>query len=432
MRDRPHRRESGVPACPRRLLLLALSLLLSALLSTPGPAATLRVPAGHTTIQAALDAAANGDTVLIAPGIYTGNGNRDLTPRGKTLTIRSELGPEHTIIDCEADFYSPHRGFLYTAGESSESRLEGLTIRNGFSSRLAPPARGGGILCTSGSPAISNCWIVGNSSYDGSHDPAFGGGISVSGASSASIRDCLFVNNLTEAGGGGAVFNAGLVERCEFVGNQASFGGGLSIGYGAMLSHCRFEGNRAAAGGALVMGGGLIEDCVFLRNAAKALFSQTKGGAAYLFATTVLVRNCTFYANESTDLGSSLYLAGTTLEMESSILAFNASGDGRVIACEEAALASLGCCDVFGNVGGDWLGCIEGQETLEGNFSADPKFCSPSLGDLALFASSPCLPGQHPQGVNCGRIGALEMGCSDPTTVEAESWGGLKALFRSQ
>ena len=59
----------------RRLLpLLCAALLLPA----AARAATLNVPAQYPTIQAGVNAAVNGDTVLVADGTYSGPGNRDI------------------------------------------------------------------------------------------------------------------------------------------------------------------------------------------------------------------------------------------------------------------------------------------------------------------------------------------------------------------
>lgn len=55
----------------------------------------------------------------------------------------------------------------------------------------------------------------------------------------------------------------------------------------------------------------------------------------------------------------------------------------------QGGTATLICCDLYGNEGGDWVGYVEEQLGLDGSFSADPLFCDPDLGDLTLAGDSP-------------------------------------------
>jgi hypothetical protein len=102
---------------------------------------------------------------------------------------------------------------------------------------------------------------------------------------------------------------------------------------------------------------------------------------------------------------------------------------GEAVTCEYSSSATLSCSDVFGNEGGDFVGCIASQDTLDGNFSADPLFCDPVNDDLTLRPDSPCMPGNHPYGADCGLIGAMESGCG-PISIESDSWGKVKERFR--
>ena len=77
---------------------------------TPG---TIRVPSDQPTIQAGLNAASHGDTVLVADGTYTGLNNKDLDFNGKAITVRSEDGPANCVIDCQ----DQGRGFYFHSGE---------------------------------------------------------------------------------------------------------------------------------------------------------------------------------------------------------------------------------------------------------------------------------------------------------------------------
>ncbi len=127
-------------------------------------ATTIRVPVDFPTIQAAVNIANNGDTILVADGIYRGDGNRDIGLQGKAITVRSAHGPAACIIDCEGTQAAPHRGFLLRSGETTSTVIDGFTIRNGYAP-IDPEclSSGGAILCTAHSGAtIRNCILTGN------------------------------------------------------------------------------------------------------------------------------------------------------------------------------------------------------------------------------------------------------------------------------
>jgi hypothetical protein len=116
--------------------------------------------------------------------------------------------------------------------------------------------------------------------------------------------------------------------------------------------------------------------------------------------------------------------------VENTIIAYSASGGA--VACEGATAApSLYCCDIYGNAGGDWAGCIADQLGENGNISADPFFCDTDGGDFSVELCSPCLPGNHPDGYDCGGvIGALGEGCGCGTATTPSTWGTIKATYR--
>ena len=84
---------------------------------------TIYVPGNYPTIQQAIDASVNGDTVLVAPGTY----KETFDYKQKAITVKSSNGPFETVID------GNNLGkvvCIYASG----AMLEGFTITNGIGS----------------------------------------------------------------------------------------------------------------------------------------------------------------------------------------------------------------------------------------------------------------------------------------------------------
>jgi len=471
----------------RHSLLLALAVLVG--LASGARSATVHVPGDQPTIQAGIDAAAVGDTVLVAPGTYVGTGNKNLDLHGKNIVLSAESLLNPTTIDCEGT----GRGFFLTAGLTPAAVIDGFTIKNGNTG--AAPEGGGGMIVLGSSPRITNCTFADN--WANSASNTGGGGAIALYSSTTVIEHCNFLRNESRGVGalGGAVIghvsnfdvndctfteNAAVgpitlggaiyktfpslvrVNRCVFTGNKASFGGAIAMSFEAIIDGCIFVGNRGGQGGAAqgfrfkiinsdfqdniatTQGGGArlqectVDRCTFMHN------SAPEGGGVYEARSDI--RNCVMAAN-SADRGGGLYaFRGLTIEctmalntapvgsgvlsanavLDRSIVAFN--GPGEAITCEELAQATLTCCDVFENAGGDWTGCIASQAGINGNLALDPLFCDRLQEDFHLCSGSPCEPGQSAQ---CGLIGALAIGCGNcgATAIEATTWGRIKAEF---
>src|SRR5437016_1611947 len=116
---------------------------------------TINVPADQPTIQGAINAANNGDTVLVAPGTYYENINFN----GKAVTVTSSGGPSVTIID------GGQNGSVVTfdSGETVSSGLNGVTLQNGHASYNGSndSGRGGGIQIINSSPTVTGDVTVG-------------------------------------------------------------------------------------------------------------------------------------------------------------------------------------------------------------------------------------------------------------------------------
>lgn len=287
-------------------------------------------------------------------------------------------------------------------------------------------------IVNSNSAVVSDCTFARNSAHG---YVGFGGGLSVHDCK-ATVSRCAFTENSVsgELGGlGGGVYcyneddNWGPPSEfydCVFSGNAGDQGGGFCCeNTSAPISGCTFSLNRGYHGGGVYLAhyGGTFEDCVVYGNES----NEHKGGGIYVWASTGIIRNVTVSGNSAPEGGGVYCSTGERPYIGNSIIAFNKSGAS--IACYPGgADPLLECCDVVGNVGGDWVGCIAGQAGLGGNLCEDPLFCGAGSGDFTINASSPCAPANSP---SCGLIGALGIGC-ETTVVRPTSWGTIKAKFR--
>src|SRR5262245_55631204 len=103
----------------------------------PAAALVIRVPADQPTIQQGIDAAVDGDTVLVTPGVYS----ETLDFHGKAITVASESGRDATVIDGHGA--APVATFA--SGEGRTSVLAGFTLRGGRASYDTPTFAGGGV-----------------------------------------------------------------------------------------------------------------------------------------------------------------------------------------------------------------------------------------------------------------------------------------------
>ena len=76
---------------------------------------------------------------------------------------------------------------------------------------------------------------------------------------------------------------------------------------------------------------------------------------------------------------------------------------------------------------------MEGVIDAGRSFSLDPQYCGPNGPDyegLFVRESSPCAPGHHPDGADCGMVGWGEPGCEPINPVEVTTWGRIKAMYK--
>jgi predicted outer membrane repeat protein len=352
----------------------------------------------YPSIQFAVDVSRDGDSILLADGTYSGDGNRDIEIIDKAITLRSVSGnPENCIIDAESTDDDRHRCIrLKNYDEEQRVTIDGITVTGGHA--------GGGGFRVSGTSIIqlSNCIIEGNRSF---HE---GAGVH-SYATNVEFTNCIFRDNYAGDWGGGVIaFNDPQFVNCTFSGNYAEHGGGFYADDCMSTFHnCTFEDNISTRGGAVFLRYcDLTEfsECIFVNN------SGSYGGAIRCEASSdIVVESCTF--NENTgNLASHIDLSGSSeARISNSIISFGRLA--QAVGCGSGN-SVLTCCNVFGNEGGDWVDCLTDQLGGDGNISADPLFCYDFTPEqpLSLRLDSPCAPFTEPN-PECDLIGTFPVSC---------------------
>ena len=253
-------------------------------------AVEISVPGDFKRIQEAVDSASAGDVITVGPGVWF----EAVDLKGKAITLRSAEGSKATTLDATSLDESVLRCLT---GEGPDTVVDGFTITGGTGHETLYGKRsavGGGLVVIATSPTIRNCIFRDNVvSYNG-------GGVYLAKGATARFEGCSFEENNAEKGGGvySVQSNATFVD-CNFTKNEARYSGGAMYnadGSRSMVNSCQFKRNRANYyGGAVYEYASIssITDCKFDRNRA-----TYKGGAVYNgFRSTSSVASCSFLTN---------------------------------------------------------------------------------------------------------------------------------------
>jgi hypothetical protein len=420
---------SNLPACVARLLLVGL--LLAAVAPQAAHAKRRFVPREHRSLQAAIDAAAPGDTIWVAAGVYRG----PFVLR-KSLVLFGDGGSDSTILD---------------GGDSVRVLLvEGVKGASiiGFGIRRGKAVGGGGIQCVrdtsftirdctlsknwesaigvwqSEGVAIGNCRVRENQGsgirFDHSVGALFGSeltdnqgidgaGLALVGSNMAVLRETLFERNRAKGATGGGLnlsdTSSATVARCTFRENSTDVaGGGIAVMSGSLLNVSRtlFERNRGGTSGAVQVDHATLNVgySIFDRNTAAGVAAAIGIVGRMTANVNPILSNNTFFKNELRGDGATLFFNDVSPEVRKNIF---------VVTQDQRAVTGLKTsprydCNLIWDPSGGAIGALPSANTWVG----DPLFCDAAHGDFKLRDLSPALRAP------CGPIGALseKAGCA--------------------
>ncbi len=337
---------------------------------------------GPAAVATAMTAALSGDQVWVKAGSY-----KPTTTTSRTIwhtmksgvavyggfaggeTLLTERNPQLNVTTLTGDLTGNDNGTVTNMAENSHhvvvgssvlntAILDGFRIVGGYANGATGSNydKGAGILIlTSGNPTIRNCKFIANRCN-------FGGGAGYIYQAQATFQYCEFTDNVGGSYGGAFDTNSTTVkwEQCIFTNNQAQRAGAIES-YGSSqstITNCVFRLNKATttgSGGAVWVGTNstvTIRDSTFVGNTAAA----TSGAGVYNTSGPVSVANCILWANTGTG---------------------GATANNQVTAAGGANTVSY--CTVQGGHAGT------------GNLSTDPLFVNAAAGDLHLQLTSPAI-----------------------------------------
>jgi len=371
----------------------------------------LNVPSQYPTIQQGLDAAAPGDSVVVAEGTYTENivwpQTNDLHLLGDPANLARPVidgAFAGRVIDIESD-----------GNTLLNVEISGFEVTNGF---LDVPAHtgetGAGILITNAALRLSSCVIRGNTITSTFAIQNNGGGAGLGIVSTPpgyinTIANCFFSSNTVSkvtSGEGPAIYLDGaptVIKKTEIKNNQITVGEvalGMIYDFASdlSLSSVKIENNQAETTVSLLPG-----------------FAAIKGTAVFSYLSNVNLVDCKITGNLSKPQNSTLLLLGTVyfygegtgLKISSSSIAYNKRTDGAPTsgtalffssATPRTGLVINSICwnpgdgeeiDSFSKPAAVEFSDIRGGHRGNSVIDSDPLFVSKS--DLHLQPTSPCI-----------------------------------------
>ncbi len=289
-------------------------------------------PADFNNIQAAINDANDYDVVLVADGLYRGEGNRNINAGDSNQTgivVRSENGPANCIIDGNNARYGFVLDGLAYGYYLPVSSVEGFTITNCTEA----------INIHQAEPNIKNCVLKGNSST-----------ALACWECSGEITDCVITNN--NGNGVDCILGAyPIITNCIITNNKSGI-------YCDWLTHptvinCLIAGNKTDLGGGMYCNDGspTIVNCIISSNKA-----SSDGGGIYVIDGNPKITNSSLTGNEAYGKGGAIYAYGNDCisELINCTVSGNKAGlRGGGIVCDCGADCNIRNC-IFKNNAGDY------------------------------------------------------------------------------
>ena len=405
------------------------------------------------TIQAGVDSAAAGDTVMVEAGTFTDTTH--VMVAGVLRAVNVHIQKQMTLIGDPAGdrpFIDGVYGYLGIFVENVSSRvwIAHLSLRGTAFSTLTDAERSVGnasvareysarIRCHSASVEVRDVVI----SHD--HDGVF------LSNSTAEVRDselqAVSMAVLCYDGSEGKICNNTIFD--------------CAIGVECDHSSAQVTGNTIGAPEPAVQGvgvtcssssthvaGNVIRWCGTALTAfgsdvtidGNKFLNQHENGMSLYNCSVAITNNCFYHGAYAlwASSGSAGVVSNNTIDHYAAAGIFSELGSSLAIrnnimtrvnwgvVCL-GATATIECNDIFDIGSGAYDGCEGLPEN--GNFSADPQYCGvDDTGNYFLQSDSPCAPGNHPVGNECGLIGALPVNCGE-VEVQRSTWGWIKSKF---
>ncbi len=343
-------------------------------------ASTINIPADYPHIQDGIDAANDGDTILVNPGIYLENINimKDHIVLGSLFIVTGdESYIDETIIDGDS-LGTVIRMGAYLNG-ADDVVIAGFTIKNG---------NGGGIKCI-GSCEISNNIIRNNRSRKAGGIYIYGNGLI--------INNLITKNHAGDVGGGIVSYGGSSIIRNNIISRNISdhTTGGVHIedSYYVTVESNIIIGNTSGGNG-----GGLIfytdnTHCIVNNNLIAKNSSSENAAMSFAYGDYYMANN-TIADNSGSECGMRICGFGTTVEMVNNILWNNG---GTEVYAGDGTQTLFSYCDIRGGYYG------------EENINLNPMFCDVENNDYNLMEESPCIG----TGYEESNMGACPVGCEN-------------------